>query len=129
MTSCPVAGSVEDTKNTLTQAAKGALEIPTDIVNKIDQKNTTIEHTTETLVTSAHPGMDDLVRSASGNPVRKLGDQMVNEAQVQYFRAMSAMGFPREQAEKHQEQLLTLLGPLLFVLGEFLVSHSSFTVI
>jgi len=42
---------------------------------------------------------------------------------------MSAMGFPREQAEKHQEQLLTLLGPLLFVLGEFLVSHSSFTVI
>jgi len=117
ITSCPVAGSVEDTKNTLTQAAKGALEIPTDIVNKIDQKDTTIEHTTETLVTSVHQGMDDLVRSALGNPVRRLGDQVVNETQVQYFRVMSAMGFSREQAEKYQEQLLTSLGPLLVVLG------------
>jgi len=117
MTSCPVAGSVEDTKNTLTQAAEGALEIPTDIVNKIDQKDTTIEHTTETLVTSVHQGMDDLVRSALGNPVRRLGDQVVNETQVQYFRVMSAMGFSREQAEKYQEQLLTSLRPLLVVLG------------
>jgi len=117
MTSCPVAGSVEDTKNTLTQAAREALEIPTTIVHKIDQKNTTIEHTTETLVTSVHQGVDDLVRSASGNPVRRLGDQAVIEAQVQYFRVMDAMGFPREQAEKHQEKLLALLEPLLFILG------------
>jgi len=117
MTSCPVAESVEDTKNTLTQAAKQAVEIPTDIVNKIDQKNATIEHTAKTLVTGVHQGIDNLARSASGNPVRRLGDQVDNEAQVQYFRVMIAMGFPREQAEKYQEQLLTLLEPLLLVLG------------
>jgi len=109
-----LAKSIEDTKNTITQATEQAHDIPTDIVN---QKNTTIEHGTETLITNVHQGMNNLVGSVSGNPVIRLGDQMGDEAQVQYFYVMVAVGFPRKQVEKYWEQLLTLLKPLLLVLG------------